>query len=104
MEQMTIFDILSDFNSVKLPKEKRDFVNNSRKILQETGGLPINIQDDLRRMARRYNRQLNELHASRERARRTNWKIREGISEDKARELVERRNKDISARKADLGI
>jgi hypothetical protein len=104
MEQMSICEILNDFKSIKLPTNKREFINNARCFLHKNGYLPVNIQDDLRNMARKYNRQFKELHASRERARRTNWKRREGISEQEARLLVERRNNEIAARKADLGI
>lgn len=104
MEQMSICEILSDFKSIKLSPSKREFINNARCFLYENGYLPVNIQDDLRSMVRKYNRQFKELHASRERARRTNWKRREGITEQEARALVERRNIEISARKADLGI
>lgn len=104
MEQMSICEILNDFKSIKLPANKRDFIDNARCFLHENGYLPVKIQDAIRSMVRKYNRQFKELHASRERARRTNWKRREGINEQEARALVERRNTEIAARKADLGI
>lgn len=104
MEQMSICEILSDFRSIKLSPNKREFIDNARRFLHENGYLPIKVQDDLRDMVRKYNRQFKELHASRERARRTNWKRREGINEQEAKALVERRNIEIATRKADLGI
>ena len=104
MEQMPICEILNDFVSIKLPIDKRKFIDEARCFLQNNGYLPIKTQDEIRSMVRRYSRQFKELHASRERAMRTNWKHREGINEKDAKILVERRNKEIATRKADLGI
>lgn len=104
MEELSINELLRDFVSIKLPKKKREFINSVRKMIDEKGCIPLDVKIKIRQMSRLYTKQFRELHASRERARRTNWKRREGITEEQAVEMVERRRKDEAARKADIGI
>jgi hypothetical protein len=104
MEEMDIGIILEDLKSIKLPKDRRVFVNVARDKFRENGCISADVQKKLRRLVRLYRKQFEELHASRARARRTNWKLREGISEKEAQKLVERRRREVARQKADLGI
>ena len=101
---MSIGEILKDFRSIKLSPKKRRFIDDTRAYFEAHGNLPIRIQDELRRMVRRYNRQFRELHASRERARRTNWRVRSGISREEEQRLIDERRSRVAQQKADLGI
>jgi len=101
---MSVVDILHDFKSVKLPKDKRRFVNESLDTLSSVGSLPVATKDRLREMARHYHRQLTELHASRERARRTNWRMRNRITQEQETSLVDARAERIAEQRRDLGI
>lgn len=104
MEKMSIGVLLEDLRSIKLPKKRREFVDSARGSFRSNGSLPVEMQKKLRRFARLYRRQFEELHASRARARRTLWKRSEGLSEEQAQELVRRRRQGEAERKADLGI
>jgi len=101
---VSVDEILDDFKSIKLTPAKREYVNEARSCLHRTGGLSIHVQDVLRKMYRVYSRQVSELHASRERAKATNWRIREGVSAAGAAGIIESRQKEVSERKGDLGI
>lgn len=101
---MDIGELLKDFKSIKLPPKRREFVDDSRELFRSVGTVPVDIQRRLRKLASLYRRQFEELYASRERARKTLWRMREGISKEQAEELVTQRRKKIAEQKADLGI
>ncbi|MBN2258102.1 MAG: hypothetical protein JW704_09785 [Anaerolineaceae bacterium] len=104
MEEMSVGEILSDFRSIKLPPDKRRFIDETRESFQSRGDLPLSVKRQLWTMVRHYKRQFDELHASRARARRTNWRLREGLTIEQERDLVELRRRADAERKADLGI
>ena len=104
MEEMSVCEILLDFRSIKLPHAKRRFIDDTRETFESRGNLPIAVKHQLWEMTRRYKRQFEELHASRARAKRTNWRVREGVTRVQEQELIDRRLKKVADRKADLGI
>lgn len=104
MDVMSIGEILDDFRSIKLSKEKRDFVDRCRVYLQKHGNLPVEMRGKLKAMAKAYSIQFTELHASRERARKTIWRKREGITIDEAHRLVRQRRDEVAKQKADVGL
>lgn len=104
MTEMTVAEILHDFKSIKLPPTKRQFINKARDLFQDMGDLPFAMKKQLWNMVRCYRVQMDELHESRARSRRTNWRIREGLTKERERLLVEERRRTVEAKKADLGI
>jgi hypothetical protein len=96
--------LLDDLRSIKLPKKRREFVNWAIDCLKTNGSLSVDTQMHLRRLERLYRVQFSELHASRERAKRTLWKMREGKTEEQARRLVDLREEEELLKKEDLGI
>lgn len=104
MEDMDIGILLEDFRSIKLPKGRRAFVDGARDSLRLNGSISAGTRSKLRKIASLYRRQFFELYAARDRARRTLWKHREGITDDRANELVKERREKVAAQKSDLGI
>jgi hypothetical protein len=104
MDLMSVGEILKDFRSIKLSSEKRKFVDDARVQFERDGDIPFGLKKKLWAMVRHYSRQFNELHESRARARRTNWKRRTGTTEEQARCLVEERRRKVVAQKEDLGL
>lgn len=104
MEEIDVCTILEDLKSIKLPQNRRIFVNDARELYQNTGCLPSSIRTRLIKFFKLYSRQFKELYASRERARKTLWRIREGITIEKADEMVMQRLEKVAKQKDDLGI
>lgn len=101
---MDIGELLKDFKSIKLSPKKRKFIDESRCSLEGDGNLPLDVKVKIRRMVKQYSRQFQELHASRARARRTNWRLKAGLTNEEAEDLVNLRLGEVEANKADLGI
>lgn len=104
MELMSVGEILKDCRSIKLPPARRAFVDDTRDTFEQNGDVPYALKKKLWKMVRCYKRQFDELYESRARARRTNWKRKNGITEEQARGLVIERQRKVAAQKADLGI
>ena len=104
MGLMSVGEILKDFRSIKLSRDKRRFIDDTRALFEKNGDISFELKKKLWEMARRYKRQFDELHESRARARRTNWKRKNGVTEDQALNLVKERRRLVAAQKADLGI
>jgi hypothetical protein len=102
--EIDVGTILEDLKSIKLPKSRRVFVNDARELYQKSGCLPSYIKTRLIKFLKLYSRQFKELYASRERARKTLWRIREGITREKADEMVMQRLRNVAEQKSDLGI
>lgn len=104
IEYFEIGELLEDLKSIKLPPERREFVNDARELLQLSGCLPVVTQTRLRKLVKLYRRQFEELHASRERARKTIWRMKSGITKVQAEEMIKQRRENVAKQKADLGI
>lgn len=102
--KMDVGEILKDFVSIKLSPAKRKFINDARLHFQKCGSVTPAVYDELYDMVRKYNRQLKELHASRDRAKRTLWKMKNKITSEQEAELVEQRKRRVAAEMADYGI
>jgi len=93
VSELSIAEILKDLRSIKMSEKTRKFVNDSRLYFERCGALNIAVQRDLRKICKRYGKQLTELHAARERARMSNGLRRAGIKRAEAqRRVVARKN------------
>lgn len=104
MEYGSIEELLSDFRSIKLSRENKEFINECRSRFQSNGDLPLETKKQIRVLARYHNRQLSELRASRARARRTNGLRKMGLTMREATELVAQRQQRNEAAKMDTGL
>lgn len=92
--------VLGDLLSVKVPRETRDWLLDRRQALKDGRGLSLPDRVRVRRLAGRYQRLVQELHAARERARATNARRRAGMTtEDVAARVAAR-----TAERNDLGF
>lgn len=104
MNEMSIGEIIKDFRSIKLDKKKRAFIDQCRQYFESHGNLPLKMKVELRRMMKNYSTQFGELHAARERARKTLWRKKNGLTIEQAHQLVSNRRTKVSAEKADVGL
>ena len=95
---------MKDFKSIKLSPEKRKYIDAARNDFERYGDIPSTVKSKILKMRKNYSRQFDELYAARERARRTNWRRREGITDAQARKLVEDKRAKVEEKRADLGI
>lgn len=103
-EEMTVGEVLKDLQSIKVPPKTRDYIDRARMYLQGEGGIPGDVQMQLRRIYNRYKKQVRELHSARARARKTNGLKSLGISSSEAAKRVERRKAADEARRRDVGF
>jgi len=103
-EEMEVGEILRDLRSIKVPPKTREFIDRARDYLEKNGGLSVDVQMKVRRICQRYRVQMKELHASRERARRTNGLKRMGITRAEAEMRVEQRRKEQELLRQDVGF
>lgn len=104
MEAAEVANTLRDLRSVKLRPEQRAFVDRARAVLEATGGIPLDVRMDLRRLCSCYAKQLTELHRARERARITNGLRKVGLTRADAAAIRSDRVQREGALRADLGI
>lgn len=104
MDGMTVGELLKDFRSVKLPPGRRALVDLWRGMFEGMGSLPNRQRFALFDLAKKYNRQLTELHESRARARKTNGLRAMGITQAEADRRVEERRQQEELRRSDIGI
>lgn len=96
--------MLRDLRSVKLRPAERDRLNAVREQFQSAGAIPMSYERWLHDACRRYRGQMEELHAARERAQRTNALRRLGISREQAEARVQERAASEAERANDLGF
>ena len=101
---VTVYEMLRDLRSVKIRPKERERVDGLREQFQTNGTLPFASVQWLREVCRRYGQQLNELHASRDRARRTNALRNLGITRASAAAAAQARAQDLRAENNDLGF
>ena len=104
MQKMPIGELLRDFRSIKLPKDKRTFVDMCRKYLESNGALPHPETLRLREMERRYSKQFKALYEARDRARTTNGLKAMGMTRAEAQERSQARRARKADQNADLGF
>lgn len=104
MSNLMLNELLDDLRSVKLPSNTRAFVDRCRDSIQSNGDIPLDDKRKIREIGRRYSVQLNELHAARERAKRTNGLRRLGITNKQAQEMIAIRRKAEADARLDTGL
>lgn len=101
---MDIAELLKDFRSIKLPERKRNWITGLTNHLQTHGAIPTVEASKLRVLAKRYSKQFKELHASRERALRSNALRKMGMTKTEEAARIEKRKKEQEEMSADLGF
>jgi len=104
MNEMDIGTVIKDFRSIKLSKNQRQFINTCKSRLESNGELPLDIKVRLRKMVGHFRVQFEELHASRARAKRTNWARSCGLTLEEAAALVQDRRATVAAQREDTGL
>ena len=96
--------MLKDLRSIKLRPRDRDHVNRIRSCFESAGSVVFSDERWLHDVCRRYSVQIQELHASRERAIKTNALKSMGLSREEAQRRVEARNKLVEKMNDDMGF
>ena len=104
MEAAEVANTLRDFRSVKLKPEQRAFVDRVRVVFESTGGVPLSIRLELKRLCSCYSKQLRELQRARESARITNGLRKAGMTRADAAAIREQRVQREQEFRSDLGI
>ena len=103
-EDMTIGEILKDFRSIKVSKNTRKFIDDSRMIFEDNGSLPVKLEMKLRQLFGKYNIQIKELYLARERARRTNGLKSLCINKTEYERRIKIREAMVEAKNNDVGF
>ena len=88
--------LLRDLRSVKLPPDKKLFVDRARIVFESTGNVSLNTKMQIRRLCSQYSVQLKELYRARKRARHTNGKLHMGLTKEDVELRVAERKKVVS--------
>ena len=104
MEWASTGELLKDFRSIKLPKNKRVWIDRLRTYFEQHGAIPNDERFKLTKMYRRYSRQFKELYEARERAKCTNGLKAMGLTLGDADKLVKERKNQQAEKAADLGF
>ncbi len=104
MEWASTGELLKDFRSIKLPKDKRVWIDRLRAYFEQHGAIPNDERFKLTKVYRRYSRQFKELYESRERAKCTNGLRAMGMTPVEAARRVKERERQQAEKAADLGI
>lgn len=103
MDQVGVAQLLDDLKSIKLPIKSREFVLSCSGRFKNSD-LPISDVISLRKIAKRNRKKIDALYASREAARRSIWRKKNGITMAQANKMVEQRKEQFEAERSDLGI
>lgn len=103
-ESVDIGEMLDDLRSVKLKPDQRLYVDNARRRIQANGDIPTSVKSKIRKLCSSYSVQIKELKKSRERARRTNYLRKNGVTLAQATRIVNDRAEEVANSKNDLGF
>ena len=101
---LTVPELLHDFRSIKLSKAQRAWVDRLWYHFETHGSIPNREKFALVRLSKKYSKQFAELHASRDRARRTNALRKMGVSREEFKDMQEERKRKNDADASDLGF
>lgn len=95
--------LIGELKCIKLRSDERAYVDASA-VQFKNGNLSNNVVLRIQAIARRNKVKLEELRDAREKAKRSMWKKRNGVTEEQLADLVNTRKAMKSAEKSDLGI
>ena len=103
-DHLTPHQMIEDLAAVKLPKARRMDVLGARAVLQAGGALPLPMVTELRRLYKRYSRQISVLHEAREAARHSQARKRLQLTEEEVKSRHRSRLEKLKKKLTDYGI
>ena len=103
MDQVGVYELFENLRAIKVSTSAREFIDSAYSVFKKRD-LPIGTVNELRRIARRYRRKIDELEKAREAARRSIWMKKNGINKSDVSRIVQKRLSEERAEKSDLGI
>jgi hypothetical protein len=103
MDQIEVDILIGELKCIKLRSDERAYVDASA-VQFKNGNFSNSVVLRIQAIARRNKVKLEELRVAREKAKRSIWKKKNGVTEEQLADLVNAREAMKSAKKSDLGI